>query len=86
VAFQRRKPAVLGVKAPYPGFIEPALATEIERVPTGTRWIHEIKFDGYRVQVYLANEAIRFSPAAASTGQNASEKSLTPLGTSPVAV
>jgi len=47
------------VKAPLPGFIEPALATSIEMVPSGARWIHEIKFDGYRVQVRLANEAAR---------------------------
>jgi len=59
VAFQRRKPATIGVKAPLPGFIEPALATSIEKVPSGRRWIHEVKFDGYRVQVHLANEAAR---------------------------
>jgi bifunctional non-homologous end joining protein LigD len=59
VAFQRRKVAALGTKAPYPGFIEPALATEIDRVPKGDRWIHEIKFDGYRVQLHIANEAIK---------------------------
>ncbi|WOH63314.1 non-homologous end-joining DNA ligase [Bradyrhizobium sp. BWA-3-5] len=59
MAFQRRKPAVVGIKAPYPGFIEPALASSIERVPTGQRWIHEIKFDGYRVQVHLTNEAVK---------------------------
>jgi bifunctional non-homologous end joining protein LigD len=59
VAFQRRKPAAIGVKAPLPDFIEPALATSIEKVPSGARWIHEIKFDGYRVQVHLANEAAR---------------------------
>ena len=41
------------------GFIEPALATSIEKVPNGERWIHEIKFDGYRVQVHLANEAVK---------------------------
>jgi bifunctional non-homologous end joining protein LigD len=35
------------------------LATAIDRVPSGERWIHEIKFDGYRVQVHLANEAIK---------------------------
>jgi bifunctional non-homologous end joining protein LigD len=58
VAFQRRKPAAVGVKAPLPGFIEPALASPIEKVPSGDRWIHEIKFDGYRVQVHLANEAV----------------------------
>jgi bifunctional non-homologous end joining protein LigD len=42
-----------------PRFIEPALATSIEKVPSGERWIHEIKFDGYRVQVPLADEAAR---------------------------
>ncbi|MBR1251324.1 non-homologous end-joining DNA ligase [Bradyrhizobium sp. AUGA SZCCT0169] len=59
MAFQRRKPAAIGVKAPFPGFIEPALATSIDNAPNGERWIHEIKFDGYRVQVHLANEAIK---------------------------
>jgi bifunctional non-homologous end joining protein LigD len=59
VAFQRRKPAAIGVKAPFPGFIEPALATSIEKVPSGERWIHEIKFDGYRVQVHLDNETAK---------------------------
>jgi len=29
VAFQRKKPAAIGVKAPFPGFIEPELATSI---------------------------------------------------------
>jgi bifunctional non-homologous end joining protein LigD len=59
VAFQRRTPAAIGIKAPLPGFIEPALATSIEKVPSGERWLHEIKFDGYRVQVHLANEAVK---------------------------
>jgi bifunctional non-homologous end joining protein LigD len=27
-------------------------------VPKGERWIHEIKFDGYRVQLHLAQEAV----------------------------
>jgi bifunctional non-homologous end joining protein LigD len=59
MAFQRKKPAAVGVRAPFPGFIEPALATSAEKVPFGERWIHEIKFDGYRVQVHLVNEAIK---------------------------
>ena len=59
MAFQRKKPAAIGVKAPYPGFVAPALATSIDKVPSGERWIHEIKFDGYRVQVHLVNEAIK---------------------------
>jgi bifunctional non-homologous end joining protein LigD len=59
VAFQRRKTEAIGVKAPLPGFVQPALATSIGKVPSGRRWIHEIKFDGYRVQVHLANEAVQ---------------------------
>jgi bifunctional non-homologous end joining protein LigD len=31
----------------------------IDRVPSGGRWVHEIKFDGYRVQVHLANNDIK---------------------------
>jgi bifunctional non-homologous end joining protein LigD len=56
VSFQRKKAEPIGVKAPSPGFIEPALATSIEKTPCGSRWIHEIKFDGYRVKLHIANE------------------------------
>jgi bifunctional non-homologous end joining protein LigD len=59
VAFQRKKPAAIGIKVPFPGFIEPALAKSMEKVPGGARWLHEIKFDGYRVQVHLSNEAVK---------------------------
>ena len=51
MAFQRKKPAAIGVKSPFPGFIEPTLASSIEKVPTGTRWLHEIKFDGYKTEL-----------------------------------
>ena len=34
MAFQPRKQAVIGVKAPFPGFIEPALATSSDKVPS----------------------------------------------------
>ncbi|MCP1743903.1 hypothetical protein ABIF65_005575 [Bradyrhizobium japonicum] len=37
MAFQGKKPEALGVKAPFPGFIEPALAASIDRVPSGER-------------------------------------------------
>ena len=59
MAFQRKKPAAIGVKAPYPGFVEPALATSIAKVPSGDRWVHEIKFDGYRVQIHLRDAAVK---------------------------
>jgi bifunctional non-homologous end joining protein LigD len=56
MAFQRSKAAKIGVKAPFPGFISPALATKISKVPSGDRWVHEIRFDGYRVQLHIAND------------------------------
>ena len=49
----------IGVKAPFPGFIPPALATSVDRVPRGDRWIHEVKFDGYRVQVHLRDAEVK---------------------------
>jgi len=55
---ERPKPPAGGVKASYPGFIAPALATSITKVPSGERWIHEIKFDGYRVQVHIKDAAV----------------------------
>jgi bifunctional non-homologous end joining protein LigD len=58
VPYSRPKAPAGVVKANYPGFIEPSLASSIERVPAGERWIHEIKFDGYRVQVHLRNAAV----------------------------
>jgi bifunctional non-homologous end joining protein LigD len=36
-----------------PGFIKPQLATLRARAPQGDQWLHEIKFDGYRVQIHL---------------------------------
>src|SRR3954467_330535 len=36
-----------------PGFIKPQLATSKSKAPKGEQWLHEIKYDGYRVQVHL---------------------------------
>jgi bifunctional non-homologous end joining protein LigD len=36
-----------------PGFIKPQLATLKAKAPKGEQWIHEIKYDGYRVQVHI---------------------------------
>jgi bifunctional non-homologous end joining protein LigD len=83
VPFQRKKSEPIGVKAPLLGFVEPALASSIAKVPSGSRWIHEIKFDGYRVQVHLANEAVRiFTRRGHDWTLTASRKSVTTLGTS----
>ncbi|MBB4236250.1 DNA ligase D [Rhizobium esperanzae] len=34
-----------------PDFIVPQLCQTLERPPPGTGWLHEIKFDGYRIQM-----------------------------------
>lgn len=39
--------------APHPGFVEPALATLRTKPPASDKYVHEIKFDGYRVQAHL---------------------------------
>jgi bifunctional non-homologous end joining protein LigD len=36
-------------KSRLPDFVAPQLATLVERVPQGDDWLHEIKFDGYRI-------------------------------------
>src|SRR4051794_12117696 len=39
--------------AALPGFVEPCHPSDREHAPDGPDWIHEIKFDGYRVQVHV---------------------------------
>ncbi len=38
-----------------PGFIEPQLCKLVEHPPSGADWVHEVKFDGYRIQVRVHN-------------------------------
>src|SRR5213075_2970446 len=34
-----------------PDFVPPQLCASVEKPPSGAAWCHEIKFDGYRVQL-----------------------------------
>jgi ATP-dependent DNA ligase len=34
---------------PLPRFVEPQLSKLLEKAPTGPQWVHEIKFDGFRM-------------------------------------
>ena len=36
-----------------PPFIAPQLCTSVDRPPAGGEWVHEIKFDGYRIQMRI---------------------------------
>ena len=38
-----------------PAFVPPQLCTSVERPPAGGDWVHEIKFDGYRIQMRVEN-------------------------------
>jgi bifunctional non-homologous end joining protein LigD len=42
-----------GKLSTVPAFIEPALCKLVERPPEQSGWVHEVKFDGYRVQVQV---------------------------------
>jgi bifunctional non-homologous end joining protein LigD len=47
------------VKARLPDWIEPQLATLVDRMPSDDNWLHEIKFDGYRILCRLASGQVR---------------------------
>jgi bifunctional non-homologous end joining protein LigD len=40
-------------RSTMPGVIKPQLATLKSRAPQDEHWLHEIKYDGYRVQVHI---------------------------------
>jgi len=46
-------------KGLLPAFLEPSLATLCDRPPSGPKWLHEIKYDGYRVQTRIDGRTIR---------------------------
>jgi bifunctional non-homologous end joining protein LigD len=46
--------ALTGVRhAALPTFVAPCLATLADKAPDSDNWVHEIKFDGYRIQARL---------------------------------
>lgn len=45
--------------AKVPGFIEPALCALVDHPPSGSGWGHEIKLDGYRIQMIITDGAVK---------------------------
>jgi bifunctional non-homologous end joining protein LigD len=44
------RPSVKGARpGPLPSFVEPQLASAVSKPPAGQNWVHEVKFDGYRL-------------------------------------
>jgi bifunctional non-homologous end joining protein LigD len=54
-AEKRKRPKAGRKVAALPRFIEPMLCKPVERPPAGSGWAHEIKFDGYRMQLRVEN-------------------------------
>lgn len=42
-----------------PRFVEPCLATLQGKPPSGDNWLHEVKFDGYRLQARISGGKVR---------------------------
>jgi bifunctional non-homologous end joining protein LigD len=55
------KPAKAAPKpaADLPDFVPPELATLQSQPPSGPEWLHEVKFDGYRIQAALSGGKLR---------------------------
>jgi bifunctional non-homologous end joining protein LigD len=45
--------------APMPDFIPPCLALLSDSAPEGAEWVHEIKFDGYRIQAHIDHGEVK---------------------------
>ena len=48
----------VGPGTKLPDFIAPQLCESVERPPASAGWAHEIKFDGYRVQMRVADRSV----------------------------
>ena len=46
-------------KALASGFVPPCVPTRAPKPPTGPDWVHEIKHDGYRLQVRRIGDTVR---------------------------
>jgi len=56
---QKRKRRSEGELAEPPSNLSPQLCTLAETVPAGEGWVHEIKFDGYRLLAHVRNGKVR---------------------------
>ena len=48
------------LKSALPEFIAPQLATLVKAAPSGDDWLHELKFDGYRMLCRIDHGKVRF--------------------------
>jgi bifunctional non-homologous end joining protein LigD len=84
---RRRKGETAG-RARLPDFVPPSLATQYDKPPSGKNWLHEIKYDGYRLEARLDHGKVklltrneqdwthRFKPIAAAVAALPAETAL----------
>ncbi|MGO9397609.1 MAG: DNA ligase D [Xanthobacteraceae bacterium] len=58
-ADKKTKAAASAASKPLPDFVPVGLATLYDRAPSGPDWLHEIKFDGYRIEARLEDGKVR---------------------------
>ncbi len=46
-------------KAILPAFLEPSVPQQTDKAPSGPRWVHEIKYDGYRLQARIDGPGVQ---------------------------
>ncbi|MCJ8507305.1 DNA ligase D [Rhizobium lemnae] len=57
---EKRTVGIKGARtAAMPDFVEPQLATLVKSAPSGERWLHEVKLDGYRLQAHIKDGVVR---------------------------
>ena len=61
----RAMPRRVGAKpSKLPDFVAPQLCRLVEKPPSGERWVHEVKFDGYRMQLRIHDGRARLKTRA----------------------
>jgi bifunctional non-homologous end joining protein LigD len=46
-------------KGLLPTFLAPSLASPCDKPPSGPKWVHEIKYDGYRIQARIDGRSVK---------------------------
>ena len=46
-------------RVPAPDFVSPMKATLVDRLPTGAKWLYEVKWDGYRALAAKHGDSVR---------------------------
>ena len=65
-------------KAAMPAKFTPQLAVLADRPPEGHGWLHEIKFDGYRILAHIKNGNVKLMTPTGMTGRRSLRRSQLP--------